>query len=49
MEFKRRNEDAAIGSVKVRCERKALIRNCVKENVKVINDYWISDRSLQSG
>jgi hypothetical protein len=49
MEFKRKIEDVATGSVKVRCQRKASIRNCVKENVKVINDYWISDRSLQSG
>jgi len=49
MELKRRIEDVATGSVKVRCERKASIRNCVRENVKVINDYWISNRSLHSG
>jgi hypothetical protein len=49
MEFKRRIEDVATGSVKVRCERRASIRNCVRENVKVINDYWISDRLLDSG
>jgi hypothetical protein len=49
MELKRRIEDVAPGSVKVRCERKASIRNCVKESVKVINDFWISDRSFHSG
>jgi len=49
MEFKRRIEDVATGSVKVRCERRASIRKSVRENVKVINDYWISDRSLHSG
>jgi hypothetical protein len=49
MEFKRRNEDVATGSVKLRCERKATIRNCVKESAKVINDHWNSNRSLHSG
>ncbi|GFG40709.1 hypothetical protein Cfor_03393 [Coptotermes formosanus] len=49
MEFKRRNDDFATGSVKLRCERKASIRNCVKEKAKVVNDHWISDRSLHSG
>jgi hypothetical protein len=49
MELKRGIEDVATGSVKVRCERRASIRNCVRENVKVINDHWISNRSLHSG
>jgi hypothetical protein len=49
MEVKRKIEDISTHSGKLRCERKASIRNCLKESVNVINSCWTSDKSLNSG
>jgi hypothetical protein len=49
MEAKRKNEDITTHSGKLRCERKASIRNSLKESVNIINNCWISDKSLNSG
>lgn len=49
MELKRKSEDVTAQSGKVRCERNASIRNSLKESVNVINDSWISNKSLHSG
>jgi hypothetical protein len=49
MELKRKNEDITTDCLKLRCERKASIRDRLKENASIIKDCWISDRSLHTG
>jgi hypothetical protein len=49
MELKRKNENITTDCVKLRCERKASIRKRLKESVDVLNDCWVSDRTLHTG